>query len=681
MAILIKQIVCKFLSNMFHPLTSDVSSAFNYKALFLHSPLPMFTCDERGYVDSFNAAAEQLWARAPEPGKHKWCGSIQLLNTSSVALPPDKFPMAIAFTQRKAVENLELVVKRSDDTYRNVMAFAQPVFNTAGAVTAGFGTLIDITENKTAKEKQAMLSAIVESSDDAIISKNLHGLITSWNRGAQKIFGYTEDEVVGKHISILIPEELKEEEEHIIAKIKAGKKIDHFQTVRITKFGKRVDISLTISPIRNENGEITGASKISRDITEQLQKQKALQQYSHRLEILNALGTRISAKLDEASIVQLVTNATTEITGAAFGAFFTHKSDEQGKPYRMEVLSGASKELLKTTEVQKNTKLLKQVFDNKSVVRIEDILQNEQGFNWPYYQMPNNKCQVSSYMAVPLMNTSGNVFGGLFFGHPLPGAFTREHEELVKSIASQASVALENSALFKQVKLLSEKKDEFIALASHELKTPLTTVSGYLQLLQTKASDSTSQLFIERSILQIAKLNSLVSDLFDISKVEAGRLQLNYEFFDMYRLLQEVTETYQHSCSTHQVVLQYKGSKCVVEADRQRMEQVIINLITNAIKYSPNTDQVLIKLKQSKTELTVMVKDQGIGLSEEQQKKIFTRFYRAEGTSNISGLGLGLYLSNEIISRHHGKIYVKSKPGLGAEFYFSIPLKKDSISQ
>lgn len=666
---------------MFHPLTSDVSSAFNYKALFLHSPLPMFTCDERGYVDSFNAAAEQLWARAPEPGKHKWCGSIQLLNTSSVALPPDKFPMAIAFTQRKAVENLELVVKRSDDTYRNVMAFAQPVFNTAGAVTAGFGTLIDITENKTAKEKQAMLSAIVESSDDAIISKNLHGLITSWNRGAQKIFGYTEDEVVGKHISILIPEELKEEEEHIIAKIKAGKKIDHFQTVRITKFGKRLDISLTISPIRNENGEITGASKISRDITEQLQKQKALQQYSHRLEILNALGTRISAKLDEASIVQLVTNATTEITGAAFGAFFTHKSDEQGKPYRMEVLSGASKELLKTTEVQKNTKLLKQVFDNKSVVRIEDILQNEQGFNWPYYQMPNNKCQVSSYMAVPLMNTSGNVFGGLFFGHPLPGAFTREHEGLVKSIASQASVALENSALFKQVKLLSEKKDEFIALASHELKTPLTTVSGYLQLLQTKASDSTSRLFIERSILQIAKLNSLVSDLFDISKVEAGRLQLNYEFFDMYRLLQEVTETYQHSCSTHQVVLQYKGSKCVVEADRQRMEQVIINLITNAIKYSPNTDQVLIKLKQSKTELTVMVKDQGIGLSEEQQQKIFTRFYRAEGTSNISGLGLGLYLSNEIISRHHGKIYVKSKPGLGAEFYFSIPLKKDSISQ
>lgn len=665
---------------MIHPLTSDVSSSFNYKALFLHSPLPMFTCNELGYVDSFNTAAEQLWAAAPELNKHKWCGSFQLLNTSAAALLRDQFPMAIAFAERKAVENVELVVKRPDNTYRNVMAFAQPVFNAAGDIAGGFGTLIDITENKTAKEKQAMLSAIVESSDDAIISKNLNGFITSWNRGAQKIFGYTEDEVIGKHICILIPEELREEEEHIIAKIRAGKKINHFQTVRITKFGKRLNISLTISPIRNENGEITGASKISRDITDQLQKQKSLEQYSQRLEILNALGTRISAKLEEMSIVQLVTNATTEITGAAFGAFFSHKSDEQGQPYRVEFLSGASKELLKTAEVQKNTKLLKQVFDNRSVVRIEDILRNEQAFNWPYYQMPNNNCRVSSYMAVPVMNASGNVFGGLFFGHPLPGAFTREHEELVKSIASQASVALENSALFKQVKTLSEKKDEFIALASHELKTPLTTINGYLQILQGKASDGTSQLFIERALLQIAKLNSLVSDLFDISKVEAGRLQLNYEFFDMYRLLQEVTETYQHSCSTHRIILEYNGRECVVEADRQRIEQVIINLITNAIKYSPNTDHVLIRLKQSKKALNVMVKDQGIGLSEDQQQKIFTRFYRAEGTSNISGLGLGLYLSNEIIDRHHGNIYVKSKPGLGAEFYFSIPLKKDSIS-
>lgn len=659
---------------MNHSLASDAIMSINYKELFHRSPLPMYTYDEDGYILSFNTAAEKLWERASQLGKDKWSGAWQIYSRDGLPMNAEQSPMAIALKEKRPIGGTEIVIRKPDHSLRYILVYPQPMFDIAGKQIGGCSTMIDITDNKTAKEKQAMLSAIVESSDDAIVSKDLNGVITSWNKGAQKIFGYSEKEALGKHITLLIPEELRAEEEVIIGRIRSGKKIDHFQTTRITKYGKRLNISLTVSPIKNEKGEITGASKIARDITDQLQKQKSLEQYSQRLEILNSLGIQISAKLEETSIIQLVTNATTEITGAAFGGFFSYEKDEDAEPYRIQFLSGASKELFHTVAVQKNTILLKQAFKTKGVIRIENVLETSAA-NRPHLYVAGKHPEILSYMAVPVMNASGNVFGGLFFGHPLPGVFTPEHDELVKSIASQASVALENSALFKQVKMLNEKKDEFIALASHELKTPLTTVNGYMQVMQSRAQDATTQLFIERSLSQIKKLNSLVSDLFDISKVEAGKLQLTYESFDLYLLLKEIVETYQHSCSTHQVQLQYNGTDCVVDADKQRIEQVVVNLITNAIKYSPNTDKVLVELKQSNNEATVMVKDNGIGLSMEQQQKIFTRFYRAEGTSNISGLGLGLYLSNEIITRHNGSIYVKSEPGKGAEFYFLIPIK------
>ncbi len=657
-------------------LTSDAIMPVNYRELFYRSPLPMYTCDQEGYILSFNAAAEKLWETAPRIGQDKWCGAWELYHIDGSRMPAEQSPMAIALKEKRSIDGTEIIIKKPDYSLRYLLAYPQPMFDIAGKLIGGFSTMIDITDNKAAKEKQAILSAIVESSDDAIVSKDLNGFITSWNRSAQKIFGYSEKEMLGKHITILIPEELRAEEEVIIGRIRTGKKVDHFQTTRVTKYGKRLNISLTVSPIKNEKGEITGASKIARDITEQLQKQKSLEQYSQRLEILNSLGIQISAKLEDTSIIQLVTNATAEITGAAFGAFFSCKEDNNAEPYCIKFLSGASKELFHTGLVQKNILQLKQAFGSKRVIRIENVLETDLDANGPHLEVLDKHTQILSYMAVPVMNASGNIFGGLFFGHPLPGVFTREHEELVKSIASQVSVALENSALFKEVKKLSEKKDEFIALASHELKTPLTTVNGYLQVLQSRVIDATTQLFVERSLSQIKKLNSLVSDLFDISKVEAGKLQLTYEAFDLYQLLQEIVETYQHSCSTHQVRLHYHGTDCVVEADMQRIEQVIVNLITNAIKYSPNTDQVLVELKQSNNEATVMVKDKGIGLTKEQQQRIFTKFYRAEGTSNISGLGLGLYLSNEIIKRHRGSIHVKSELGNGAEFYFLIPVKK-----
>jgi signal transduction histidine kinase len=281
---------------------------------------------------------------------------------------------------------------------------------------------------------------------------------------------------------------------------------------------------------------------------------------------------------------------------------------------------------------------------------------------------------VVSYLAVPVISSSGAVIGGLFFGHQEPGVFTIDHEVLVSSIASQAAVALDNSKLFEEVKALSAKKDEFIALASHELKTPLTTIKGYLQVLDRAEKDQASKSFISKMLKQVDKLNALISDLLDVSKVEAGKLKLDLELFDLRALVEEVTETLNYTNKTHQIIFQGEGEAVWIKADKQRMEQVMINLLTNAIKYSPNANRVQISLKQADGEVTITIKDQGMGLTTDQQKQIFTRFYRAEGNANIPGLGLGLYLTKEIIDRHHGKIGVYSLPEKGSEFYFSLPL-------
>jgi PAS domain S-box-containing protein len=654
--------------------TGDIDHVF--KELVNASPVAIYTCDQQGYITFFNQAAAALWGRQPEIGEDMWCGSWKIYYPSGTPMPPDQCPMARTLKEGKPFDGEEITIERPDHTFRNLLVFPRPMFNDRNIVIGAHNTLVDITEQKKGEEKQAMLSAIVESSDDAIISKNLNGIILSWNAGAQKIFGYTEQEVIGKSIHILIPNSLRTEETKIIRDIKSGTKIGHYQTVRLAKSGKEIPVSLTVSPIKDHHGHVIGASKIARDISELLQTENIIKQSVQRLAILNAIGKVISEKLDAPSILQLVTDATTKIAGAHFGAFFYNTIDESGEACMLLKSSGVPLEAFEQFGISQNTVDFKSAFGSEGVTRVDDIRNDARyGKNGTYYWAPKDHSPVASYMAVPLIASSGIVMGGLFFGHPEPAMFTAEHEETVISIASQAMVALDNAKLFEQVKALSAKKDEFIALASHELKTPLTTIKGYLQILEKKEKEKADKLFIERTLNQVDKLNSLVSDLFDISKIEAGTLLLYNETFDIRELIFEVIETFHYTNRTHQIIFRDAGQPLFIKADKQRMEQVMINLVANAIKYSPKANMVRIVVEQTDISVTVRIKDEGIGLSPSQQKKIFTRFYRAEGTSNVPGLGLGLYLTKEIIDRHYGTINVSSELGKGSEFFFSLPLQ------
>ncbi|MDB5156515.1 MAG: domain S-box protein [Mucilaginibacter sp.] len=558
-----------------------------------------------------------------------------------------------------------------------VRATGKLFFNEDGTVSEYSGMLMDITSRKQDEDKQATLAAIIESSEDAIISKTLDGIITSWNESAEKLFGYDENEVIGQHISIIIPDQRLKEEELIISKVKNNERVDHFKTIRKTKSGKEISLSLTVSPIRNDQGQVIGASKIARDISEQKLSEERLQNYAEHMEILNTIGQVISADLDTQSILQKVTDATTQLTGAAFGAFFHNKINEKGESYMLYTLSGAPREAFEKFGMPRNTHVFAPTFNGEGIVRVDDITKDPRyGKNSPHHGMPAGHLPVVSYLAVPVKAKSGEVIGGLFFGHPQPAIFKQEHEQLVAGVAAQASVALENAKLYDEIRVLNAKKDEFIGLASHELKTPVTSISGYLQIIERGlAPEDRNKNFIGKALAQVNKLTTLISDLLDVSKIQTGKLPLSYTEFNLVGLLTDVAEMMQQNNASHTIELQYPETPIMLNADQQRVEQVIINLITNAVKYSPGANRIIINVAGNEKKIRVSVQDFGIGIDKDQQERIFSRFYRVENLAlHMSGLGIGLYICHEIIERHKGKMWVDSKLGEGSTFTFELPV-------
>jgi len=517
------------------------------------------------------------------------------------------------------------------------------------------------------EHRQSMLAAIIDSSEDAIISKDLNSRITSWNKAAERMFGYTEEEVIGQSIQILIPSDRKSEEEMILSSLRKGERVEHFETIRMTKNGRLLDISLTISPIRNSAGTVIGASKIARDIT----RQKKTEQ---RLELINSLGRSIGSQLDVQSILQKVTDVTTELSGAQFGAFFYNKTDSRGETYMLFTLSGAPREAFEKFGMPRNTAIFKQTFEGTGILRSDNITKDPRyGKNAPHKGMPEGHLPVVSYLAVPVMSKGNVVIGGLFFGHSSEGMFLEEHENLVAAIASQASIALDNAMLYEEIHALNSKKDEFIGFASHELKTPLTTIKGYLQLAEI--TETSAKEFFPKINKQVARLEAIIADLLDISKIQAGRLDLHFVKTTLNSLIQEAIESLDFS--RHKIEADIPSEDVSITIDNQKMSQVLVNLLTNALKYSKPHSRILVTAIRLGDQARISVSDEGVGIAAAHLEKIFNQFYRIYSTSNSAkGMGLGLYISKEIMEAHLGKIWAESIEKKGSTFHIQFPIDR-----
>jgi PAS domain S-box-containing protein len=274
--------------------------------LLMALPAAIYTTDASGRITFYNEAAAEMWGARPELGTSAFCGSWKLYWPDGTPLPHDECPMALTLKEKRPIRGMEAIAERPDGTRVPFIPYPTPLFDASGTLIGAVNMLVDITERREAEKRirdsearHRAIAAIVEFSEDAVLAKDLNGVITSWNRGAQRLFGYTAEEAIGKPVTILIPVDRLDEEPAILARIRRGERVEPYETVRQRKDGSFIDISLTVSPIRTPDGIIVGASKIARDITERRRAEERqdllLREMDHRVKNLFALSSGVVA--------------------------------------------------------------------------------------------------------------------------------------------------------------------------------------------------------------------------------------------------------------------------------------------------------------------------------------------------------------------------------------------------
>jgi PAS domain S-box-containing protein len=582
----------------------------------------------------------------------------------------------------KAVTHHETIRRHKDGTPIPISLTVSPIYDDAGTVIGASKIARDISDRKRADFAAARLVAVIESSDDAIITKNLDTTITSWNPAAERMFGYTAAEAVGRSIRMLIPEQLQGEEDSVLARIRAGDIVDHYETVRRRKDGSEVAISLTVSPIRNHSGEVVGASKIARDITERTRLEAAAREHAAVTEKLGEVGAVVASTLDRDTIVQKVTDTARELTHAEFGAFFYNVRDpESGDTYMLYTLSGAPKEAFAGFPQPRATAIFGPTFRGEGAVRLDDVtLDPRYGRSGPHFGMPAGHLPVRSYLAVPVKGMSGDVLGGLFFGHSRVGVFTAQHERLAEGVAAWASVALENARLYVDAREANRIKDEFLAVLSHELRTPLNAIVGYARLLRGGILSGEKAIRgLDTLDRNATWLTQIVEDVLDVSRIVSGKLRLDVQPVELPLIVDNAMATIQPAADAKGIRLQTMIDPRVgpVSGDPDRLQQVAWNLLSNAVKFTPKNGRVQVRVERVNSHIELVVSDTGIGIRPDFLPFVFERFRQAEAgtTRQTGGLGLGLAIVRHIVEMHGGSVDAASAgEGDGATFRVRLPL-------
>jgi PAS domain S-box-containing protein len=542
-----------------------------------------------------------------------------------------------------------------------------------GRIDGWVASIVDITEQRSVRDARALLASIVESSYDAIITKDLDGIITSWNAAAERLYGYTAAEMLGRPVRLLIPADRQSEEDDILSRIRRGERIEHVETERVTKDGRTLSVSLTISPVRDAAGVIVGASKIARDVTEkrlaEAERLRLIEENATITASINRVGAVIASDLDRGKVVQAVTDVATELTTAEFGAFFYNVTNEAGESYTLYTISGVPREAFSKFPTPRNTAVFEPTFKGAGIVRSDDITTDPRyGRSAPHHGMPEGHLPVRSYLAVPVKGPGG-VLGGLFFGHSAVGRFTAHHERLAEGVASWAAVALENARLFATVQAASQLKDEFLASLSHELRTPLNAIFGYARLLRagvvTAEKHARAIETIERNATSLAKI---VDDVLDISRIVSGKIRLNVQPVDFPQIVRNAIDAVSVAAEAKGVridaVLDPQAGP--ISGDPERLQQVLWNVLANAVKFTGRDGKVQVRLGRVDSHVEASVADTGIGIAPEFLPHIFERFRQADAgiTRERGGLGLGLSIARQLVEMHGGTIDAAS-PGVG----------------
>lgn len=559
----------------------------------------------------------------------------------------------------------------------------------------------DISARKLEEETRARLAAIIESSDDAIIGLALDGKVTSWNPGAERLFGYSAAEAVGNSLSFIYPPELPDEFQDIVGRLQRGERIDHFETERLAKNGRRVFVSVSFSPVRDEGGRLIGFSKIARDIAAQ-RRARAAEHF------LTEASSLMASSLDYASTLHTLAHLTVPFLA---DYCVVEIAGVEGEREQLAIAAREPEKEAFVAELINRYPLRTGLSGRSEVARTgQPLLQRKMTeVNLPWAGDPRAEeifrtLAPVSYVIVPVV-ARGQVLGTMLLAYAESGRHYDDKDlPLIQDFARRAALEVDNARLYREAQAALIARDQFLSIASHEVRTPLAVIQGYAQLLRLQLGNSQGEpdapVIIDRAKMRRAlenidhssvRLITLVGDLLDVGRMHQRELSLSPERIDLKSMLTQVVESVpaqkQYHESKQDVVFKLSLPEGPVWGswDRSRMEQVFVNLVDNALKYSPRRGSVKIGLTIEKDDTSeietrrahVTVCDEGIGIPAEDKDKIFEAFSRASNAAgqHYPGLGLGLAVTKEIVVGHGGCIWAESEGlGRGSTFHVVLPL-------
>ncbi|MES2725556.1 MAG: PAS domain S-box protein [Bacteroidota bacterium] len=664
-------------------------SEIKHKHLLSSLPIAVYTCNRDGMIDMYNDAAVELWGRKPEIGKDYWCGSWKIFRPDGSSMPTDECPMAIALKEGKKVSGVEIIIERPDGDRRFVVPHPEPIFDNEGNVTGAVNTLIDITTQKqlgialedklekrvtertTALKKKTVdlveseeryHKMIDEVQDYAILMLDQTGVIINWNKGVQKIKGYTANEIVGKNFSIFYKEEdqISGLPNRLLKEARENGRALH-EGWRVRKDGTFFWGSITITALHNNENEVIGYTKVTRDLTERKNAEEHLNAQAAEL-------FRKNAELkSQKEFVEVILNSSVDII-AVFD-----------KELRYVSLNKQAMDVYKRNDLvgKKVNDAFPQVIESGMYADLLKALEGETIQNFSYQSKVLNKYFENYY--IPLKNDFQEIYGVLAIGHD---------NSTILEAAEKVKIA--NAELEKKNKELERSNDsleQFAYVSSHDLQEPLRKIQTFSDLIMTRINEPgfKPDEYLTKINASANRMSLLINDLLNFSRL--SKADDLHEKVDLEEVLDQITDDFELLIKQKNAVIK-KSALPIIEAIPIQMNQLFYNMISNALKFSEKDPVISIsgkiidgelisaipQLDASKSYLHLNFKDNGIGFDQAFASQIFTIFQRLNNYQKYNGNGIGLAICKKIVDNHGGYITALSKINSGTSFDIYLPV-------
>jgi PAS domain S-box-containing protein len=637
----------------------------------------------------------------------------QPLETFIDAVHPDDRPGVVAQSERGAREggdfDLEFRVVWPDGSVHWVNDKARASCDENGKPLYMTGVCTDITSRKeaaeTLRENEERLRAIFNQAAVGIVVATLDGRFLDMNKRFSEILGYTPDELRDLTFTAITHPDDQALTASAVGQLLAGTIGEYALEKRFVRRDRSTVWSLTtVTLLKDGTGQPQRFIGVIEDITSRKQAEAALREETRILELLNETGRTLASKLDMEALTQTVTDAATQLSGARFGAFFANTTDENGDSFLLYTLSGATREAFDTFGAHPAAALFGAMLRGEAPIRCDDLLTDPCYGTAPSAGLAGGLLSVRSCLALPVRSRTGDVIGGLFLGHPDPAVFTERTERLIFGVAAQAGIAIDNARLFEAAQRAAEErkmlleseraartaaermsdvKDEFLATLSHELRTPLNAILGWSQVLRTGSKTEADFIKGLETIERNARMQTqLIEDLLDMSRITSGKIRLDIQTVHPLGFIEAAMETVRPAADAKGIKLERMLDPAAgpIAGDPGRLQQVVWNLVSNAIKFTPRDGRVQILLERVNSLIEISVADTGVGINPEFIPHLFERFRQGDAstTRRYGGLGLGLSIVKNLVELHGGIVKVES-PGEGRGTTVTVRLPLSAV--